>query len=174
MPASFRVASALLLFSVLAGCGRQGEQQAAPPPMEIGVATVTERDISEWDEYTGRLEAVESVEIRPQVSGVLQQVNFEEGRDVKKGDVLFVIDPRPYQAQLDRAQAEVEQARTAATLAETDLARAQSLVATRAISQEEFETRNAARATALAAVKAAEAAAAIAQLDLSYTRVVSP
>src|SRR5690606_15838165 len=98
-----------LLSSLLGACGQSpGQQEAAPPPMEVSVATVAERDISEWDEYTGRLEAVESVEIRPQVSGYLQQVNFEEGRDVRKGEVLFVIDPRPYQAELDRVAAEVE------------------------------------------------------------------
>ncbi|MFO7324092.1 MAG: efflux RND transporter periplasmic adaptor subunit [Pseudomonadota bacterium] len=138
------------------------------------MATVIEREISEWDEYTGRLEAVETVEIRPQVSGYLQQVNFEEGREVKKGDVLFVIDPRPYQAEFDRAQAEAERARTAATLAEADLVRAEKLVATRAISQEEFDARKAALVSAQAAVKAAEAAVDVARLNLSYTRVTSP
>lgn len=127
----------ILFLTLLAACSGQSSQEASPPPpMEVPVATVLEREISEWDEYTGRLEAVETVEIRPQVSGYLQQVNFEEGRDVRKGDVLFVIDPRPYQAEFDRAQAEVERARTAATLAQTDLQRAERLVATRAISQE--------------------------------------
>jgi multidrug efflux system membrane fusion protein len=175
MPICFRVAPALLFLALLTGCGSQAEPQAgAPPAMEVSVATVPEREITEWDEYTGRLEAVETVEIRPQVGGVLQQVNFEEGRDVKKGDVLFVIDPRSYQAEYDRAQAEVERARTTATLAEADLSRAEKLIATRAMSQEEYETRKAARVNALAAVKAAEAAVAVARLNLSYTRVTSP
>jgi multidrug efflux system membrane fusion protein len=142
--------------------------------MEVSVASVPEREITEWDEYTGRLEAKETVEIRPQVSGYVQQVTFKEGRDVARGDVLFIIDPRPYQAALDQAQAEVERARTAARLAGTDLTRAEKLVATRAISQEEFEQRTAARESAEAAVKAAEAAAAVARLNLSYTRVTSP
>lgn len=165
----------ILFLTLLAACSGQSSQEAAPPPpMEVPVATVLEREISEWDEYTGRLEAVETVEIRPQVSGYLQQVNFEEGRDVRKGDVLFVIDPRPYQAEFDRAQAEVERARTAATLAQTDLQRAERLVATRAISQEEFDARVAARTSAEAAVKAAEAAVAVARLNLAYTRVTSP
>jgi multidrug efflux system membrane fusion protein len=169
------LAPAVLSLFILAGCGSgAGEQMGAPPAMEVSVATVPERDITEWDEYTGRLEAVESVEIRPQVSGYLQQVNFEEGRDVRKGDVLFVIDPRPFQAELDRVQAEVERARTAATLAGTDLARVEKLVATRAVSQEEYEQRTAAHVSALAAVKAAEAAVEVARLNLAYTRVTSP
>lgn len=178
MPASIRPILATLLVAA-AGCAKQSDPAAspaggAPPAMEISVATVPERDITEWDEYTGRLEAVETVEIRPQVGGILQQVNFEEGRDVRKGDVLFVIDPRPYQAEFDRAEAQVEQARTAATLAEADLARAGKLVATRAISQEEYDSRTAARVSALAAVKAAEAAVEVTRLNLSYTRVISP
>jgi RND family efflux transporter MFP subunit len=168
-----RIALTATFLVLLAACGKPAEQ-GPPPAMEVSVATVPERDITEWDEYTGRLEAVQTVEIRPQVSGYLQEVKFEEGRDVKKGDVLFVIDPRPYQAELDRAAAEVERARTAATLAEADLGRAQKLVATRAMSQEEFDTRNAARVSALAAIKAAESAVAIARLNLSYTRVTSP
>jgi RND family efflux transporter MFP subunit len=172
---SVRVPGTVLLFSLLlTACGPQAPQEGAPPPMEVSVATVIEREISEWDEYTGRLEAVETVEIRPQVSGYLQQVNFEEGREVRKGDVLFVIDPRPYQAEFDRAQAEAERARTAAELAQADLARAEKLVATRAISQEEFDARRSALVSAQAAVKAADAAVAVARLNLSYTRVTSP
>jgi membrane fusion protein, multidrug efflux system len=175
MPTRLRVAPAILFFLVLAGCTKQADQQAGgPPAMEVAVAEVPERDITEWDEYTGRLEAVETVEIRPQVSGYLQQVNFEEGRDVKKGDVLFVIDPRPFQAEFERLQAEVERARTAATLAEADLGRAQKLVATRAMSQEEYEQRKAAHVSALASVKAAEATVEVARLNLAYTRVTSP
>lgn len=175
MSSRIRLVPGLLLAGLLTACGSSGQpEDATAPPMEVSVAVVPEREITEWDEYTGRLEAVETVEIRPQVSGYLQQVNFEEGRDVKKGDVLFVIDPRPYQAELDRALAEVERARTAATLAGTDLGRAEKLVATRAISQEEFDQRRAAVVSAEAAVKAAEAAVAVARLNVSYTRVTSP
>ncbi len=168
-------ALALFLSALSAGCGAPPDPAAvAPPPVEVSVATVPERDISEWDEYTGHLEAVESVEIRPQVSGFLQQMNFEEGREVRKGDVLFVIDPRPYQAEHDRAAAEVERARTTAALAGADLQRAERLLSSGAVSQEQFESRRAAHVSALAAVKAAEAAVAVAQLNLSYTRVTSP
>jgi RND family efflux transporter MFP subunit len=169
-----RSTPALLLLALLAACGKQAPQGGAPPAMEISVAVVPEREITEWDEYTGRLEAVQTVEIRPQVGGTLQEVDFEEGRDVKKGEVLFVIDPRPYQAELDRAAAEADRARTAAMLAQADLDRAQKLLATRAMSQEEYDQRNAARISALSAVKAADAAVAVARLNLSYTRVTSP
>lgn len=174
MSPSFRIASSALFLFLLAACGSKPAEQGAPPAMEISVAVVPEREITEWDEYSGRLEAVETVEIRPQVSGYLQEVKFEEGRDVKKGDVLFVIDPRPYQAELDRAQAEVERSRTAAELAQSDLTRADKLLESRAMSKEEYDSRNAARVSALSAVKASEAAVAIARLNLSYTRVTSP
>jgi multidrug efflux system membrane fusion protein len=168
-----RSALAALFLAVLAACGKPAEQ-GPPPAMEISVATVPEREITEWDEYTGRLEAVQTVEIRPQVSGYLQEVKFEEGRDVKKGDLLFVIDARPYQAELDRALAEVERSRTAVELAKADLVRADKLLASRAISQEEYDSRSAASTSAISAQKATEAAVAIARLNVSYTRVTSP
>jgi RND family efflux transporter MFP subunit len=174
MSPSFRIASSAFVLSLLAACGSKPAEQGAPPAMEISVAVVPEREITEWDEYSGRLEAVQTVEIRPQVSGYLQEVKFEEGRDVKKGDLLFLIDPRPYQAELDRAQAEVERSRTAAELAQSDLTRADKLLESRAMSKEEYDSRNAARVSALSAVKASEAAVAIARLNLSYTRVTSP
>jgi RND family efflux transporter MFP subunit len=174
MSPSFRIASSAFVLFLLAACGNKPAEQGAPPAMEISVAVVPEREITEWDEYSGRLEAVQTVEIRPQVSGYLQEVKFEEGRDVKKGDVLFIIDPRPYQAELDRVQAEVERSRTAAELAQSDLTRADKLLESRAMSKEEYDSRNAARVSALSAVKASEAAVAIARLNLSYTRVTSP
>lgn len=171
-----RAATTMLLVWVsglLVACGKPAAPPA-PPVMEISVATVPEREITEWDEYTGRLEAVQTVEIRPQVSGYLNEVKFQEGGEVKKGDVLFVIDPRPYQAELDRAQAEVERSRTAENLARADQQRADKLVATRAMSQEEYEARRAAAVSAASAVKASESAVSIARLNLLYTRVTSP
>jgi RND family efflux transporter MFP subunit len=138
------------------------------------VAAVVEREITEWDEYTGRLQAVNTVEVRPQVSGVLQRLVFTEGKEVRKGELLFEIDPRPFRAELDRAQAEAEKARTAATLAAADLARGDKLLGTRAISQEEYDQRVAASSSATANVRAAEAAARIAELNLAYTRITAP
>lgn len=165
------------LMVLLAACGKaapQGAAAGAPPAPEVSVAVVAERHITEWDEYTGRLEAVNTVEIRPQVSGVLQSVAFSEGKEVSKGDLLFQIDPRPFQAELDRAQAQLEQGRTAAELAVSDLARVEKLLTSRAVSREEYDQRVAASRNAAAAVRAAEAAVQVARLNLGYTRIESP
>ena len=158
------------LFAVACGQGAP----PAPPPPEVTVATVVEREIADWDEFTGRLEAVETVEIRPRVSGYIQEVAFVEGEEVRKGDVLFVIDPRPYQAELARAAAELEGARTRAELARSDFARAQVLVARQAISREEFDLRASGVKESQAAIRAAEAQVAEARLDVEWTRVHSP
>src|SRR5215213_5194649 len=147
---------------------------AAPPLQTVTVAPVPEREVSEWDEFTGRLQAVDQVEIRPRVSGYIQRVTFTEGREVRKGEVLFEIDPRPYQAELARAQAELERAKSAAALAASDVQRAQNLVKAQAISREEYDSRNSAEAQGGASVKAAEAAVETARLNLEWTRVRSP
>jgi RND family efflux transporter MFP subunit len=147
---------------------------AAPPLQAVTVASVPEREISEWDEFTGRLQAVDQVEIRPRVSGYIQRVTFTEGREVRKGEVLFEIDPRPYQAELARAQAELERARSAAALAASDVRRADPLVKAQAISREEYDSRTSAEAQGGASVRAAEAAVQTARLNLDWTRVRSP
>ena len=147
---------------------------AAPPPPAVSVAPVLQRDVAEWDEFSGRLEAVDQVEIRPRVSGYIKRLTFTEGREVRKGEVLFQIDPRPYQADLDRAQAQLEQARTAADLAAREVARAEKLVKVQAISREEFDSRTSAQANSVAAVRAAEAAVETARLNLGWTQVRSP
>jgi RND family efflux transporter MFP subunit len=165
---------AVLLSALLPACGKAPVQGPPPAPPEVSVAPVSERDITEWDEYTGRLEAVNTVEIRPQVSGILQTVAFTEGKEVKQGELLFLIDPRPFQAELERAQAQQEQGRTAAELAATDLARVERMLASRAVSREEYDQRVAASRSALAAVRAADAAVEVARLNLAYTRIVSP
>src|SRR3954466_10009454 len=147
---------------------------AAPPLQAVTVAPVPEREIAEWDEFTGRLQAVDQVEIRPRVSGYIQRVSFTEGREVRKGEVLFQIDPRPYQAELARAEAELERAKSAASLAASDVQRAQTLVKAQAISREEYDSRTSAEAQGGAGVKAAEAAVQTARLNLEWTRVRSP
>ncbi|MDQ3138171.1 MAG: efflux RND transporter periplasmic adaptor subunit [Gemmatimonadota bacterium] len=156
----------------LVGCA--AEPPPPPPPPAITVAAVLERDITEWDEFSGRLEAVNEVEIRPRVSGFIRRVSFAEGREVRRGDLLFEIDPRPYQADLARAQAQLEEARTGSQLAAREVARARKLVNVQAISREEFDTRTSAQATGVAAVRGAEAAVQTAQLNLGWTSVRSP
>ena len=127
----------------LGGCKSEATPAAQMPLPQVSVAAALEREVTEWDEFTGRLEAVESVEVRPRVTGYIESVNFTEGSVVRKGDLLFVIDPRPYRAALDRAQADLERARAEARLAHAQDARAQTLIEAKAISREEFEQRKA-------------------------------
>jgi multidrug efflux system membrane fusion protein len=168
-------ATLLALAIALAGCGSQAQEAGGmPPPPEVSVATVLSKEVRQWDGYTGRVAAVETVELRPRVSGYVQRVAYDEGQEVEKGDLLFVIDQRPYRAALDRALADLERARAEASLARTQDARAQQLIEAKAISREEFETRRAATAQGNAAVRAAEAAVAAAKLDLQFTEVRAP
>jgi RND family efflux transporter MFP subunit len=154
--------------------GRGKEPPAAPSLQAVTVAEVPEQEITEWDEFTGRLQAVDQVEIRPRVSGYIKRVAFAEGKEVKKGEVLFEIDARPYEADLARAEAELERARSAASLAQSEVQRAGKLVDVQAISREEFDSRTSAEAQGGATVRAAEAAVQTARLNLEWTRVRSP
>jgi RND family efflux transporter MFP subunit len=173
MPSRSLAQSAIIAVAFsLAGCSPK--PPAPPPPPGVSVAPVLQRDVAEWDEFSGRLQAVDQVEIRPRVSGYIKRVTFTEGREVRKGETLFAIDPRPYQADLDRAQAQLEQARTAADLAAREVARAEKLVKVQAISREEFDSRTSAQANSVAAVRAAEAAVETARLNLEWTQVRSP
>jgi len=159
----------------LAGCARNeaAEPKAAPAP-QVTVASAISRSVTEFDEFTGRFEAVERVEIRPRVSGYISSVNFTEGSEVQKGDVLFVIDPRPYEAERDKARAQLAQARSQLVLAKSERDRATSLLSQHAISQEEYDTRTAGREQAQANVEAAQAALDVAALNLTFTRVAAP
>ncbi|HEY5851379.1 MAG TPA: efflux RND transporter periplasmic adaptor subunit [Lysobacter sp.] len=169
------LAASLLVAAVMSACSSQAEPGAGmPPPPEVSVAQVLSKQVSEWDDFTGRVTAIETVDLRPRVSGYVERVAYQEGQEVKKGDLLFVIDQRRYKAQLDQAQADLERARAEARLAQTQDTRAQTLVEAKAISREEFETRRAATTQGNAAVRAAEAAVANAQLDLQFTQVRSP
>ncbi|MCD9028998.1 efflux RND transporter periplasmic adaptor subunit [Luteimonas sp. BDR2-5] len=159
---------------VLSGCDSRAADSDAPPAPEVGVATVLAEQVRQWDDATGRIVAVETVDLRPRVSGYVQRVAFTEGAEVAKGDLLFVIDQRPYRAALDQAEANLARARAEAQLARTQDARAQSLVDAQAISRDEYETRRAATAQSGAGVRAAEAAVAAARLDLQFTEVRAP
>jgi multidrug efflux system membrane fusion protein len=169
----------LLAAGVVYAVTRDGPDAAhgaagAPPPPTVSVAKVVAREFQPWDEFTGRVSAVETVELRPRVSGYIERVAFEEGREVHKGDLLFVIDQRRYRAVFDRAAADLERARSEARLAASELERAETLLAAKAISREEFDSRRAAHAQGDATVRAAAAAVETARLDLQFTEVRAP
>lgn len=162
------------LLVLLTACA---EQQAATPPPPLPQVTVRQpvaREVVEWDEYTGRLEAVDFVEVRARVSGSLQSVHFQDGALVQKGALLFVIDPRPYQAEVARAQAELALAQARHERTRKDFVRAQKLLQSRAISEEEVDTRAAEQHQAREAVQAARAAVDAVQLNVEFTQVKAP
>ncbi len=144
------------------------------PPPEVTVAKPLEKEITEWDEYTGRLKGVETVDIRARVNGYLQSIHFKDGAIVNKGDLLFVIDSRPYKAVLDAAEAEVNRSRARLQLAKNDLKRVQKLFQSRVVSEEELDRRTQEEKQAVAAVTAAQAMARSARLDVEFTEVRSP
>lgn len=171
--------SAVAALTLLSGCGRSGAGDAhasngPPPAPEVQVAEVALQAIRPWDEFNGRIEAVEAVQLRSRVSGYIERIAFVEGQEVKKGQLLFVIDQRPYRASLASAQAQLERARAAAGLAQTQDQRARQLVAENAVSREEADTRAATLAQATAQVRAAEAELATARLQLDFTEVRAP
>jgi multidrug efflux system membrane fusion protein len=160
--------------TLLAGCSHGASQQQQPPAPSVTVAPVEQRELVEWDEFTGRTEPVDSVEVRPRVSGYIQEVRFQSGQLVKKDDVLFVIDPRYYKAEFNRLQAEAERARVQLDNAKRESDRTTQLLATKAISAEEGDARISRCEEAKAALLAAEAARDSAKLDLEYTEVRAP
>ncbi len=173
-------ANSLKLFAALAtlalaGCGAKAQSQgpALPPPV-VDVAQVDVRPLREWDDFVGRLEAVDTVDLRPRVSGQIIDTPFADGARVHKGQVLFQIDPRPFQAEVDRLSAEVAQAKAKAQLAAADDDRGRRLLAQNAIAREEGERLTSEAQVAQAEVGAAQAALRAAQLNLSFTRVTSP
>ena len=162
----------LSIFLTAAGC----KKKSAPPPaaLPVNILTVVEKEVNEWDEFTGRLEAVESVEIRPRVSGYITEIHFEAGAIIKKGDLLYVIDPRPYQADFDRAVAELERMQAQVKLAQIELDRAKELRTKSTISASEFDQKAATYQGAAAAASSAEAAKNSAALNLEFTQIKSP
>lgn len=164
----------ILTCLVVSGCGKNKSEPTAPPAPVVTVAPVVEKELIEWTEFTGQTEAVEAVEVRPRVSGYIQEVRFQSGQLVKKGDVLFVIDPRPYQAEVEQREAELEQAKARHANAGRMAHRADQLLKSSAISSEEADTSISDFHQARAAVLAAEAALKSARLDLEFTEVRAP
>ncbi|MBY0398842.1 efflux RND transporter periplasmic adaptor subunit [Myxococcota bacterium] len=162
---------ALALTSMVVAC--RGAEQA-PQAQHLPVAHPIEREVVEWDEYTARIQSPHSVDVRARVSGVVDSVAFRDGQMVEKGTLLFVIDPRPFRAEFDRARGELAQQESRLTLARNEAARAERLVARKAISQEEFEARTSALRNTEAMVQSARAALESARLNLEFTEVRSP
>ncbi|MBX7104236.1 MAG: efflux RND transporter periplasmic adaptor subunit [Gemmataceae bacterium] len=170
-----RWAAGLIVFvSLAAGCGRNAPQLAPPKPPAVLVAMPITRTVSEHEEFSGRTEASQSVDIRARVTGYLDRVDFKEGADVKAGDPLFQIDPRTYKAEVDRAEANVALAKSRLARLETDLIRAKELLASKAMSQEDYDRVASDRAEAMASVDVARAGQEVARLNLGFTKVVAP
>ncbi|PTS86424.1 efflux transporter periplasmic adaptor subunit [Pseudomonas sp. HMWF032] len=165
---------ALAAVLVLSACGKSPETAQQMPAAKVSVAEVIEQPINEWDEFTGRLEAPESVEIRPRVSGFVDRVAFAEGSLVKKGDLLFQIDPRPFQAEVKRFEAQLQQARASQARTQSEANRGERLRQSNAISAELADARASAAAEAKAAVAGIQAELDNARLNLSFTRVTAP
>lgn len=172
-------ALALAVVVPLAGCGEGGDggAQAArtePPPPEVTVAKPLVQRLTEWDEFTGRFEPVQEVEVRPRVSGYVDEIHFEDGQIVERGQLLFTIDPRPYEAAVDRLRAEIAQAEAQLRLAQLEQSRTQRLVSTSAAARATLDQREAELASAQASLAAAQAALRQAELDLAFTQVTAP
>lgn len=174
------VVAALLIaggsYSLLATPEGKGAAQAqsAPAAAAVDVAPALGKRIVDWQDYSGRLEAIDRVEIRPLVSGTLMAVHFQDGSLVNKGDPLFTIDPRPYAAEVSRAQAQLAAARARVAFTASELARGKRLLAENAIARRDFESKRNDAREAEANLKAAEAALETAQLNLGYTEIVAP
>ena len=175
--------SILILASVLAlaSCGKKDDGKGAPPPgapggppPEVTVAHPLLKPIVDWDDFTGRFEAVDTVDVRPRVSGYLQSVNFRDGQFARKGQLLFVVDPRPFQAVVEQAKADEARTVAAAAVAKTAFDRERQLLDLKAASQEEFDNAQATLRQAIAQVGAAKANTRAKALDVEFTRVTAP
>jgi membrane fusion protein, multidrug efflux system len=164
----------VIMATVIAACSNSDAEAPPPPPPEVDASRVVTKSVRQWDEFTGRIAAIGAVDIRPRVSGYIDRIAFKEGDEVKAGDLLFVVDPRPYRAAYDSAVAQLERVRASAQLAEAQYKRAESLIKNATISFDTYDTRRAALGQASADVHAAEAALATAKLNLDFTEVRSP
>lgn len=158
----------------LAGCGQESKQAAAPPPPPVTVAQPVQRMVTDWDEFTGRFDAVQQVQVRNRVTGFVKSIEFKDGDIVHAGDLLYVIDPRQYEAVAEQAQGQLLDAQARVVLAKRELERASSLVKTDAVSQSVVDQRTQQLQTAQAAAVQAEGTLKRAQLDVEFTQVRAP
>jgi multidrug efflux system membrane fusion protein len=165
--------SLMLIANVLAGCDRKPAANSPPPPT-VTVAHPLQKSITEWDEYTGRFTALETVEVRARVSGFIDSVHFHEGQIVKKDDLLFVIDQRPYQIAVELAKADIQRAQSKLDIATDDVNRATPLVQSKTLTEREFDTRQSVQRDAAGQLASANAALKQAQLNLEWTEVRAP
>ncbi len=165
---------ALMAMSLCASCSKKAEQVREVAPEDVYVATPIIKPIEVWDEFTARIDAVKSVEIRARVSGYLEKVNFSEGQMVKEGDLLFIIDPRPYEASVAAAKARVAEIQARLALANNNLERGKGMYKATVVSKEVLETRSAEVLAAKAALAAAQAQLRDAELNLEFTHIRAP
>lgn len=168
------LALSVMVTGGLYGCSSKGEAQGPPPAPPVTVSTPLAERVVDWDDFTGRFEATQSVDVRARVGGYIQSVHFRDGDFVSRGQLLFTLDPRPAQAQLASARAALAQAEAQVTLARANLTRSQGLLASQAVSQAEVDANTGALKTAEANIAAAQASVRARQLDLEFTRVTAP
>jgi RND family efflux transporter MFP subunit len=167
------VTASAIMAVALYGCSQPTEAQAPPAPA-VTVAVPLVQTIQDWDEFTGRFEATQSVDVRARVGGYISAVHFRDGDYVRRGQLLFTLDPRPAQAGLAAARAQLAQAQAQLSLARSEFTRAETLLESQAVSQAEFDTRRGAVLQAEASIAAANAAVRARQLDVEFTRVTAP
>lgn len=169
------LAALLAVAALVAGCGDPAGAQSGPPPVpSVSVVPASERPVADREEFSGRLEAAEYVELRPRVGGIVDKVHFADGALVRKGDLLFSIDPRPFEAEAARAQSQLAATRTRSELAQSELARARKLLDSQAVSKQEVDQLSSGQRTSQADIQGAEAALRIALLNVEYAQVRAP
>jgi membrane fusion protein, multidrug efflux system len=164
----------ILATQLLTGCDNKPAASSDPGLPAVTVSRPVQQKITEWDEYTGRFVAVKTVEIRARVSGFIDSIHFKDGQIVKQGDLLFIIDPRPYRLAVEQATADRDRTRAKLAIARSDVERATPLVRSQTVTEREFDTRKSTQEDASAAVMSADAALKQAQLNLEWTEVRAP
>jgi RND family efflux transporter MFP subunit len=174
MVRAFLLLSVFITASWLIGCDNKPAATVAPSAPSVTVARPVQKLITEWDEYTGRFAAVETVEVRARVSGFVDSIHFKEGQMVNRGDLLFIIDKRPYEIAVEQAKADLERAKAKLEVASLDVQRATPLVRSQSLTEREFDTRKSAERDAVGQVGSAEAALKQAELNREWTEVRAP